>query len=351
MMSGLCSSLLAAAAAAADGPLQPIDNWHQWRGPLASGVALKGDPPTKWDEKTNIKWKVAIPGRGFSTPIVWGDRIFLQTAIDTGRAADAAALPKADPALERKTTAPSTFHQFIVMCLSRTDGKVLWQRVAAEEVPHEGHHPTHSYAAFSPTTDGRHVYASFGSRGVYCYDLEGKLQWKRDLGRLNTRYGWGEGASPALHKDTLVVNGAFACAVPLDARGDVRDSDKLAWVHKRGTPYVPSPLLVGERLFFTMQNTGLLSCLDLRTGKAILDRRRLPAVSSVYGSPIAAAGRIYLVDRDGTGLVLKQGDTLEVLAVNHLDDHFDASPAVAGRQLFLRGEKHLYCIDANPAGR
>jgi outer membrane protein assembly factor BamB len=417
-------------------PSPTVDNWHQWRGPLASGVAPKGDPPIKWDDNTNIKWKTALPGRGSSTPIIWGDRVFVQTAIDTGRAAEAAALPKADPANERKTAAPSTYHQFVLLCLSRKDGKVLWQRVAVEEVPQEGHHPTHSYAAFSPTTDGRYVYASFGSRGLYCYDLEGELKWKRDLGRMNTRYGWGEGASPALHGDKLVVNcdqekgsfimcldartgkprwkaardeptswatplivehkgrtqvivnatnrvrsydlatgrviwecggqtvnvipspvaasglaicmsgyGTFACAVPLDAQGDVTNTDKLAWTYKRGTPYVPSPLLAGDRLYFTVQNTGLLTCLDVRGGKPILERIRLPAVSSLYASPVAAAGRIYLIDRDGTALVLKHSDKLEVLAVNQLADRFDASPAVVGRQLFLRGEKYLYCIE------
>src|SRR5688572_1477405 len=108
--------LPAPAARGQQAPLDPVAQWHQWRGPLANGTAPHGDPPVTWDEKTNIKWKTPLPGRGSSTPIIWDDRIVLQTAIDTGRAADAAALPKADAGIERKTTAPSTYHQFVVLC-------------------------------------------------------------------------------------------------------------------------------------------------------------------------------------------------------------------------------------------
>src|SRR5262249_41325719 len=151
-------------------------------GPRATGMAPHGDPPVRWDDKTNIKWKAAIPGRGSATPIVWGDRVFVLTALDTGRAAAPGDIPKPDPrfADKVKTKAPTTYHQFLVLCLDRTTGKVRWQRTAVEKVPHEGLQPTHTYAAASPTTDGRFLYASFGSHGVYCYDLEGKLQWKRD---------------------------------------------------------------------------------------------------------------------------------------------------------------------------
>src|SRR5262249_7473064 len=148
------------------------ENWPQWRGPLANGLAPKGDPPVKWDARTNIKWKTEIPGQGTSTPIVWGDRIFLLTAIDTGRVAADADLPRTDPAQQKRTTAPNTYHKFVVLCIDRKNGKVLWERTATEQVPHEGHHPTHSYAAYSPTTDGKFLYVSFGSRGIYCYDLK-----------------------------------------------------------------------------------------------------------------------------------------------------------------------------------
>jgi outer membrane protein assembly factor BamB len=137
-----------------------------------------------------------------------------------------------------------------------------------------------------------------------------------------------------------------AVAVSLDAKGDVTDTDKVLWRHKGGTPYVPSPLLLGDRLYFTDTNATPLTSLNIKTGKPVLDRERLEGVNAFYASPMAAAGRIYLVDRGGTTLVLKAGDKLDILATNKLDDAIDASPVAVGKQLFLRGEKFLYCIEA-----
>jgi outer membrane protein assembly factor BamB len=137
--------------------------------------------------------------------------------------------------------------------------------------------------------------------------------------------------------------GALAVAVPLDARGDV--TGKTLWELDKGTPYVPSPLLVGGRLWFTQMNEPVLTSVEAKTGKVLIDRVRLKALRSLYASPAAAAGRIYLSDRDGTTIVFKQADKFEVLAVNRLDDSIDASPAIAGTQLFLRGQRHLYCIE------
>jgi outer membrane protein assembly factor BamB len=423
---------------AGDLAMDQLKNWHQWRGPLASGAAPHGDPPLQWDEKTNIRWKVAIPGKSSATPIAWGDQVFVLTAYDTGRAAEPAALPKADPRFKIKTNAPGTYFQFVVLCFDRQTGKERWRQIAAEQVPHEGIQPTHSYAAGSPTTDGKFLYVSFGSRGIFCYDLAGKLQWSRDLGRMHTRYGWGEAVTPVIHGDTLIVNwdqeadsflvaldartgatrwktdrdeptswttplvveykgraqiivngtkrargydlatgkelwqcggqtvnsipsavafegmaicmsgynGATCRAIPLDATGDITNTGKIAWRHDRGTPYVPSPLLVGNRLYCTQSNNPLLTCLDAKTGKVLMDRERLPDLGDLYASPVAAAGRVYLTGRDGTTLVLQQSDKLSVLATNRLPEPIDASPALAGRQLFLRSHHSLYCIEA-----
>jgi outer membrane protein assembly factor BamB len=417
---------------------QLLDNWPQWRGPLANGTAPRGQPPVKWDDKTNIKWKTPLPGLGTSTPIVWGDLVFVLTALDTGRQANPADIPKPNPRFEKKTRPPTTYHQFVVLAIDRKSGAIRWQQAAAEKVPHEGHHATHSYAAYSPTTDGKCLYVSFGSFGVYCYDFSGKLQWKRtDLPRLETRLGWGEGGSVVVHGDSLIVirdqegpsflyvldkhssktrwqverdevtswntplvvdykgrtqiivsaknflrsydladgrviwqcggltincipsslryedsvicmsgyRGAAAFRIPLDASGDVTGSDKILWSYKRGTPYVPSPLLTGDRLYFTQTNEPLLTCLNAKTGEVIMDRQRLRGLGTLYSSPVEADGRIYITDRDGTTMVLQRGNKLEVLSVNRLADAIDASPAVVGKQLFLRGAKHLYCIE------
>jgi outer membrane protein assembly factor BamB len=421
----------------ADEAQECLDNWPQWRGPLATGMAPHGDPPLKWDEKTNIKWKVSLPGRGSSTPAVWGDKVFVQAAEDTGRQAAEKDLPRPDPKFDKKTNAPRTYYRFLVLCLDRRSGKVLWRKAACERVPHEGHHPSHSYAAFSPVTDGKRLYALFGSQGLYCYDFDGKLLWQRDLGRMETRLGWGEGGSPVVHGDTLLVNwdhegkdfllalntadgkdrwkvdrdeptswstplvvdykgkpqvivsatkrvrsydlatgkqlwecggqtinvipspvadagvvycvsgyrGAAALAIPLDAEGDITGTNKILWRCDRGTPYVPSPLLAGDRLWFTQRNEPILTSLDIKTGKPVIDRARLPGLSDLYASPAGAKDRLYFVGRDGTTVVIRRADKLDVLAVNRLDDEIDASPVIVGKQLLLRGHRHLYCIE------
>src|SRR5438105_10309972 len=200
--------VIASISRAGDDKAKAIDQWPHWRGPLATGAAPHGDPPTTWDEKTNIKWKVALPGtRGSSTPIVWGDSVFIAAALDTKRVAKASDVPKPNPNREYKTKPPNTYHQFLLVCYERQTGKVRWERVCTERVPHEGIQPNNSYASGSPTTDGKHVWVSFGSQGVYCYDFAGNRKWQADIGRFESRYGFGEASTPVLHGDALVING------------------------------------------------------------------------------------------------------------------------------------------------
>ncbi len=194
-------------ATAADLATEQLDNWHHWRGPLANGVAPNAKPPLNWDADTNIKWKTEITGSGTSTPIIWGDKIFLTTAIDTKlkpqQSETEAAELKADdgPPQPPRTgkgpprrggkrggfrgfggNKPETIFQFMVLCLDRKSGDILWKQIATEAVPHEGHHRDHGYASGSATTDGQSLFVTFGSRGIYSYDLDGNLQWGRDLG-------------------------------------------------------------------------------------------------------------------------------------------------------------------------
>ena len=176
--------------------------WPQWRGPLATGEAPRAEPPLTWSETNNIKWKTGIPGEGDSTPIVWGDRVFLLTAIPTGTAA----APATNDASNGTLLAPTNIYQFVVLCLDRASGKVLWRRVARQEAPHEGRQENNTYASASPVTDGKLLLAFFGSRGLHCYDFEGNLKWEKDFGKMKTRLAFGEGASPALWGGTVVVN-------------------------------------------------------------------------------------------------------------------------------------------------
>ncbi len=437
----LCFWVAAAAAwgASDDFPTLKLQNWHQWRGPLACGVAPVANPPTTWDESTNIKWKVKVPGKGTATPIVWGDQIFLITAIKTDREVELPPPPADAPKNPFNIQRPTNFHQFVVMCVDRRTGQTLWQHMAKEEVPHEGHHNDGSFASSSPTTDGSHLYVNFGSRGVYCYDLAGNQKWSRDLGKMLIFNYFGEGSSPVVHGDSVVVNwdhlggsfitvldaqtgetrwkvdrdeniswstplvldhngrtqvivngtkrvrsydlktgeliwecggqvrAAIPCpvsdghlafamtgyignalyAIPLDSTGDITDTEKIAWKRKGpGTPYVPSPLLYGDLLWFTGSNKGILSCLNAATGEPIVDRKRLEGIANIYASPVGAADRVYLTSREGNTVVIKRGPELEILATNKLDDRFDASPAIVGNEIILRGNESLYCIAA-----
>lgn len=430
---GLTMSLLIVLARA-----ENPEHWPAWRGTNGNGIApADAQPPIKWDEKNNIQWKVELPGKGSATPVVWGDQVFVLTATPTQREAKPEELPPRDTRFETKTQAPTRFYQFEVLSFDRTTGKVRWRQIANEAVPHEGHHPTHSYAAGSPATDGKRLYVSFGSFGTYAYDLTGKLLWKRDLGRLHTRLGWGEAVTPVVYGDSVILNldqetdsrlvaldastgnirwevkrdektswntpivvkhgdsvqiivngtnrvrsydlatgkpiwevsgmttnaipsplthggfayvtsgyrGAAALAIPLDSKGDLGDgTGKVAWKYSKGTPYVPSPLLLNGRLYMTKGNTQLLTVLDAKSGKPILEDERLPKATSFYASPAAANGHVYLVDRNGTTVVLKDGDKPLVVSINSLNDPIDASPVFSGKTLFLRGEKYLYAI-------
>ena len=134
-------------------------------------------------------------------------------------------------------------------------------------------------------------------------------------------------------------------AVPLSASGDLNGSGPVVWRYAKGTPYVPSPVLHDGRLYLTQGSTGILTVLDAGTGKPLLAEGRLPGLTQLYASPVAAAGRLYFVDRQGTTVVLAAGDRPEVLATNKLGDPVDASPVLAGKTLFLRGHKYLYAIE------
>lgn len=177
--------------------------WAQWRGPLANGVAPMANPPVTWSETQNIRWRVAIPGKAHSSPVVFGDLVFLTTAIPVG----AAQKPVYDKAPGTHDNVPVTHrHQFVAMALNRKDGRVAWQKVLREDFPHEGGHETGSLASNSPTTDGERVYVHFGSRGLHALGMNGNVLWTKDLGRMNTLHAHGEGSSPVVFRESLLVN-------------------------------------------------------------------------------------------------------------------------------------------------
>jgi outer membrane protein assembly factor BamB len=210
-MKGVLAFLLFCACAWSVTPNESY--WPYWRGPAADGMAV-GDAPLHWSSTENVKWQVDIPGRGSSSPVIWGDRIFVTTAIPTGAPA------KTEPKLEEPATPAPKFgrgmgmggpppveQNFVVLCFDRITGKELWRRTAKTATPHESHHPQYgSFASNSPVTDGKHVYAFFGSRGIYCYDMKGKLVWQKDFNvKMRMRMAFGEGMAPVLSDDRLIL--------------------------------------------------------------------------------------------------------------------------------------------------
>jgi len=201
-----CLTLVLTFTSGADAQEQPLDRahqWPQWRGPLATGAAPHADPPARWSEDKHIRWKAELPGLGHSSPIVWGDRVYLTAAAPVGDAMP----PRFSGRPGAHDNLPVTHkHRFDVLALDRATGKTLWRTKVNEQVPREGGHETASLASASPVTDGQHVYAFFGSYGLYCIDRDGRIVWQVDLGDMHTKHGHGEGSSPALHGHTLVVN-------------------------------------------------------------------------------------------------------------------------------------------------
>lgn len=204
----LLAAVSIVALASSSGP----DWWPQWRGPDHVGVA-HGDAPLRWSDTENIKWKAAIAGRGHSSPVIWGDRIFLTTAVPRGpKPKPLQESPAAGEGAQRRgpdgDTGPQAEHQFDVIALDRRTGHIVWQKTAKVATPHEGHHRVYgSFASNSPITDGRRVWAFFGSRGLYCYDWDGRLLWEKDFGvQMRMRLGFGEGSAPFLSGDRIFLN-------------------------------------------------------------------------------------------------------------------------------------------------
>jgi outer membrane protein assembly factor BamB len=198
---GLCG-----AASPRQGTPAPEAAWPDWRGPLGTGVAAS-DAPDRWNDTTNIAWKIEIPGRGYSSPVVWGDRIFVTTAVPTGRTVPPAGGPGNSRGGSGGGAAAFQEHRFEVLAVDRASGKILWRQLATTAAPHEGYHAQYgSFASNSPVTDGQRVYASFGSRGLFVYDMNGRPVWQKDFGvQMRMFLQFGEGSAPVLDGGRLIM--------------------------------------------------------------------------------------------------------------------------------------------------
>jgi len=413
-------------------PVAVAGNWPHWRGVNGNGIAPPGtSPPTEWSATKNVKWKVDVPGRGSGSPVIWEDQVFITTAVP----ADSDTAPQ--PSRSRRGGAGLQRLDFQLLCFDRATGDLLWKQTAATATPHQGTHSTNGFASASPCTDGERVYAHFGSRGLFCYTMKGDLVWKRaELGKMTTRNSFGEGSSPTLAGDKLIVpwdhegpswiaaldkrtgdtiwkterdepscwatpliiehagqqqivmngensaraynldtgkelwrcggqtqrpaasavaasgmvyvasgfRGSFLGAFRPTGSGDIANSEHVVWSMDRDTPDIASPLLSNGNLYFHKGKSGLLTCVDAATGKVNFGPSRLPGLSSIYASPIAADGYVFLTGRSGTTVVIRDADELQIVARNSVGETVDATPAPVDNELFIRGEQHLFCI-------
>ena len=414
-----------------------LANWPQWRGPTWNGVGPQADPPVTWSETENLLWKAEVDGSGWSTPIVWGDRIFLHTAIPLDLDLPIPqVIPEGTPNIrEHPAVSPTWKAQRIeILCLDRMTGEHLWRRAVFEGMPHQGHHRKGGFASQSPVTDGKYLYSYFGSFGLFCYDFGGNIIWKRSFEPQAMEDSLGEGSSPALHRNRLIIqvdterqsfvqaidafNGAElwrtkrdevsnwstpriyqhqghdrillngetvraydfvtgkqlwecagqnASALPMPAvgqgmaftasgwrqdvvlaitlgqRGDLTGTDYVVWKLDRGAPYVPCPMLWGNELYL-LEDQSFFSCVNAADGARHYFKHRLPGGLNFSASPVGAKDRLYLLSESGETVVLRRGPVIEVLSINRLEGTFYASPALVGREIYLRSDRFLYAF-------
>ncbi|MDT7542221.1 MAG: hypothetical protein QOE33_2125 [Acidobacteriota bacterium] len=414
-------------------------NWAQWRGPEGAGISSETGVPTEWSATKNVRWKTQIPGRGHSSPIIWGKRVFLTTAIEGAVVPGAKAVKHVienEVFLHPDSVGAEHEHTFKVLCLDRDTGKILWERTAFVGTPYDNRHRRSSYASPTPTTDGKFVYAYFGAEGLYAYDLDGKLAWKQSIGKIAT-LGMGVGTSPLLYENLLIIQadteaGENSAIVALDKRtgrqvwratrkvqvswatpiivrtqkrnelvtvgnesvisydpatgrelwhakgvdsnaipsplsdgenvyvyagfpkkitmamrlggdGELKDGQGIVWSYDKGTAYVPSGILY-QGLLYLMNDKGILTCLDAKTGALKYEGGRVPVPSTFMASPVAFDDKILLTSEDGDTFVVKAGVKHEVIATNSLGEPVHSSPAIADEKIFIRGDQNLYCI-------
>lgn len=394
------------------------ENWPGWRGPRGDGTSSETGVPTTWSKTENIRWKYPLPSPGNSSPVVWGDRVFLTQSIDKA-------------GTERA-----------LLCLDRKNGELVWKK----SVTFKGREPTHGtnpYCAATPVTDGERVIVSHGSAGLVCYDFAGNQIWHRDLGSFI--HIWGNAASPVLYDDLVILNcgpgertslrafnkktgtdvwevpepggksgenkeewigswstpriakihgqdrivmswpnvlkahdpkngkavwecqgltklvytsplvsgdvvvamsgyhgSALAVKVEPGASGNLQVKHRL-WHHTQRIPQrIGSGVIIDDHLYMANAGPGTIQCFDLKSGKDLWDNSRLG--TDQWGSLVVAEGRIYATDQSGDTYVLAAKPKLEQIRRNRLGEHTNASLAISNGEIFLRTDKHLWCI-------
>ncbi len=398
------------------------DNWAGFRGNRGDGVSTETTFPLSWSPTNNILWKIPLPGPGSSSPIVWGNRVFLTQSLD----------PKG------KNRA--------LLCLDADSGKELWRRV----LPFGGNEPTHAtnpYCSATPVTDGKVVITSFGSAGLTCHDFEGLELWKKDLGAFI--HIWGNASSPVLVKDRVYLPcgpgertfllalyketgaelwrheetggkaalekgekwigswstplfhkqgnreqlimswpgalkghdletgkvlwsaqgltdlvytsplansevivgmsgyGGAALAIRTEGSGDISQTHRL-WHHPKNPQRIGGGVIHKDHLFMANSGPGTLQCFHLKSGKDLWEGKRV--TGSSWASMVLVGDTILVTEQSGQTTLLAASNEYKVLGKNSLNEHTDASPAIANGRIYLRTYKHLWCIANKPPG-
>jgi outer membrane protein assembly factor BamB len=312
------------------------ENWGHWRGPTGNGISLTANPPVEFGPGKNERWKIEIPGVGTASPVVWGERVFVSTAVPTG-------------------IKPNEY-SFQLMCFNRENGALLWEQAAVAAIPHEGSHQTNGFASASPCTDGEHVYAHFGSRGIYCYTLDGKPVWNHDFGNMKIRNGFGEGSSPTLVDDLIIV--------PWDHEGPSalfalnKKTGEIKWQTPRDEPSCwATPLITADangKKQIIMNGQTAARGYDLESGKELWHcggQTERPCASAVAAEGIAYVGSGHRGSFFGAFSLAGRGDlanSKNVLWTHKQDTPDVASPLLSqGRIYYYKGKSgQLTCVDA-----
>lgn len=333
-------------------------NWPQFRGPSGGVTEDKAFPDT-WSPTENVAWKVEIPGRGWSSPIVWGDKIFLTAVIKEGTME----APKKGLYFGgERLQPPSEAHRWMVYALDWKTGKVLWERQASKGVPKHSLHIKNTYSTETPVTDGERLYAYFGNLGLFCYDLDGKELWTRPWDSYKTRFGWGPAASPVLHKERLYIvndNEEHSFVVALDKKTGkdvwrVDRPEKSNWA----TPFIWEN---EQRTELITPGTGKVRSYDL-DGKPLWELGGMSFIT--IPTPVAGHGLLfvssgYVLDkarpifaiRPGAkgDITLKDKETSNqhVAWCQKLGGPYNPSPVLYGDHLYVLYDRgYLGCFDA-----
>ena len=348
----------------------PVIHWPTFRGPNASGIAEGFPTPTKWNVPAgeNVKWKTPIAGLGHSSPVIWGNNIFITTA----KGEQTNTKLKVGLYGDIKSVEDDTSHQWTVYCLNKQTGKILWEQVAYTGIPKIKRHPKSTHASSTPATDGKNVVVMFGSEGLYCYDMKGKLRWKKDLGLLDSGFfmvpaaQWGFASSPIIFEDKVflqcdVQKGSFVAAF------SINDGREIWRTPRQDVPTWSSPTVYrsGNRTLLTVNGYKHIGGYDAATGKEVWRLQGggdIPVPTPIVAHEMVfitnAHGRmapIYAIRSDATGdISLDETATSNKYVAWSMrrDGAYMITPLVYGDYLYIGKDNGvLNCFEAKTGNR